>query len=167
MNNIPYQFHLDCTKAQVTLASHRTFHHDIVWPVAMCFESLVRQMLLLFLMHEMLEDVQVTCLVQPCVEEDSFGHKVIFNQHLKLTTTGASVFASFEDKMAFLAQYAPVHLMGSGTFKLSRTTPLVASTLRNLTDTEAVEANCMKLTKEAFAAFKFIETVVSSSYNQG
>lgn len=167
MDNVPYPYLTACTAAQVTLTSHRTLNNDVVWPLVTCFESLVRQSLLLFISHVALEEVQITCLVKPKVEEDSDAHRVVFAQHLKITTLGASVFDGLDQKMTFLAEYAPTHLMGSGTFKLSRSHPCVSGVLADLEDLVTVDSNCLMLTKEAFSSFKRIDIEFSSSANQG
>lgn len=167
MDNVPYQFLMSCTAAQLTLASHRTLKNDVVWPAITCFESLIRQTLLLYMNHDALEDVQFTCLVRPRIDEDSTAHTVVFVQHLKIATLGGSVFESLDEKMNFLAEYAPTHLMGSGTFMLSRYHPCVVGVLANPADSKAVDAFCLELTKEAFSSFKRIDTEFSSSFNQG
>ena len=159
MSNTLWQFQIECSKAESMLASARALRSDVVWPAATCYVALALRLIELFARHPELQTVSLTCLLRPEVDETETSHVVKLSQHLKLTTLGAAVFTDIEEKAGFLANYAPVHLMGSGTFELSRAHPVLAGALQDL-ENGSTAATGYQLGLAIAASFKDIQVDV-------
>ena len=166
MNDIPLPLVLASGQAESKLSSARTLRDDVVWPVETCYESLAWRLLFLFAANSGLQSVSIHCWMVPEVSETDTTHHIALRQHLKLTTVGAEVFEDIEAKMTFLAQHAPLHLMGSGNLVFERSAPAVAAMLADLT-ADSVPAQIRTFAASMVSLFKHIQVEVYSGQHLG
>jgi hypothetical protein len=164
---ITWQFSIECGKAAITLDSVRILRKEVVWPKDSIFECLALRIIELFNVHDTLESVTLSCILEPAISENSSSHDIFCQQHLKLTTVGADPFVKYGSKELFLREYAPLHLMGTGSVSIKRDDALIQSVLSTDLSDPIIPGFAYCLARELSVSFKDINLHIVPGYTLG